>query len=483
MKSAALTLGTVAILCVVAVIAYRLLRPRNDEPGGFRDWVKNPDYKDAIADYFAAREALKVPDNISNDEIQKMVDRLFVSEDEDFNFDRLQLVGSKAVPMLIKALEDPRTTSTKFDDRVHAFGAKSPFERIVNLLEPIASDDTVQALARYIDHEDDHFRKHAAMAIGNIGNSECITPMLKALNDDNDYVRSWAMMGIQSGIKAKRCRREFLDEMFPVLTKLLNRDDDSSNDSAPKLLLEIDPDQALKVLLSAEYFSSENRKVHYIIRALTAARQKIRHDTLLPFLESVKPVANQYPYYYHYAEALKAYACNPDASAEQLFRLELTSSNKRVREAASEALAILSGVTDARKIVFEAIESQGFEQLSLPQQHYYAVFIYDAEVNNGGHSQYFVNSSGQHWKSALEGLKAIGAAARAEILHKATLLFGAAGPSVHNDSRHRQLASFSTEQQTSLDELNSQYYACDENISALLDQYTIQNKEHFSARK
>ena len=49
-----------------------------------------------------------------------------------------------------------------------------------------------------------------------------------------------------------------------------------------------------------------------------------------------------------------------------------------------------------REFVFDALGSHGFEQLSVPQQHYYAVFAYDAEVNHGGHAQYFVNSPGDH---------------------------------------------------------------------------------------
>jgi len=483
MKYAAITVGVVVALAIVGFIAYRFLKPRNKEFGGFRDWVKNPDYKQAASDYFAAREALEVPDDISDDEIQQMVDRLFVQKDEDFNFDRLKLVGVKAVPMLIEALENPKTASTQFGDGGHALDAKSPFERIVDLLEPIGPADAVQPLAKYIDHEDDHFRKHAAIALGAIGTSECIAPMLKALDDDDDYVRSYAMMGIERGIDANRCTEEFLNAMFPALTKLLNRDDGSVSRTAPELLLAIDTDRALPVLLSPEYFSIKNEEVHYIIRALTAAGQKISHDTLLPFLKAVKPLVNKYPHDYDYAEALKAYAHNPDASAEQIFRTELKSSKRKVQEAAAEALAVLSGVTNAREVVFDALDNQGFDELLRPQRHYYAVFIYDAEVNNGGHSQYFVNSSGDHWKSALEGLKAIGANARAKILHEATSLFGAEGPSVDSDSRHRQLARFSKQQDKSLDELDSRYYSCDENIEALLAQYALKNKEHFTAQK
>jgi hypothetical protein len=248
-------------------------------------------------------------------------------------------------------------------------------------------------------------------------------------------------------------------------------------------LLAIDTDCAMLVLLSPEHFTLENREVHYIIRALNEAGHKIPHDRLLPFLRAVKPLSDKYPHNYAYAAALLAYAHHPDPSAEQTLRNELDSSNKEVQRAAAEALAALFGLTDARQFVMDAEENHGFEHLSPPQQHYLAVFFYNAEVNNGGHSQYFVNSSGDHWKSALEGLKEIGAEERAGILQKATALFGAAGPSVDNDPRHRQLAAFSEEQDKAVDELDRKYYGCGENIEALLAQYTLKNREHFRAEE
>jgi len=70
--------------------------------------------------------------------------------------------------------------------------------------------------------------------------------------------------------------------------------------------------------------------VHYILRALNAAGCTIPHQTLLPFLNAVKPLSGQYPYEYSYAEALLAYARNPDASADELLRSELNSANASV---------------------------------------------------------------------------------------------------------------------------------------------------------
>jgi len=52
MKDTAVTFGIVAVLIGVGVIACRFLKART---GGFRDWVKSLDFKQAAADYLTAR--------------------------------------------------------------------------------------------------------------------------------------------------------------------------------------------------------------------------------------------------------------------------------------------------------------------------------------------------------------------------------------------------------------------------------------------
>lgn len=474
--------GAVILLVLVAcgALIIHFFKPRKHRLVGFREYVKNPDLKREMADYHAVRESLRVPDDISDAEIRRMVDRLFVHADDDFNFDRLELVGARAVPILVEALDKPETWKTTFPEGGHVFDPGSPFERICRLLDPFGPAEAARSLSKYAAHPQDRFRQLTALALGSIGTRECITPVRKALADEDDSVRSHAMMGILRGIDANRCEQEFLNEMFPVVTTLLNRDSHSTGGHAPRVLLAIDTKRALPVLLSPECFTPGNERVHYIIRALNESGQRIPHDVLLPFIEAVRPLVADYPHDYDYAEALKAYAINPDDMTEATLRVELSSANDKIQEYAAEGLAILSGVPDARGVAFDALDRMGFDALPAPQKYYCAIFIYDAEVRNGGHAQYFVNSSGGNWEVAIGGLVAIGATAKAGILREATSLFGSDGPSEDNDERHRQLAGLSQQQDETLETLDRKYYACEENIEALLAQYALSHREHFT---
>lgn len=456
------------------------------QKAGFREMVKKPElWKETqrkLNEREAARQSLSVPDDISDAEIREMVERLFVHEDKDFNYDRLKLVGERAKPFLLEALNDPRV-ARRFSSGDLSFGPDFPLERICGLLMELDPPAAAKALAAYAEHESDEHRKHAAIVLGEIGTSACIEPILKLLDDEDDYVRSYAMMGIERGIKKGSSTQEFLKAVFPALVKLLDRRDKSVGGEAPVLLLEIDQDKAPPILLSEKYFTITNRELHYIIEALNESGEIIPHDKLLPLLKDLKPRIAEYPFDYQYAEALKAYAHNPDSKAEQTFRLELTSTNELVQEAAAESLGILKGVTNPFDIVFEIWKQEGFKGLSKPQKLYWAAIGYDGEVNNGGHSQYFFNSSGDGWKAAIAGLKAIGAKERASILQEALDLFGPTGPPEDRESRHIQLADFTTEQDKVLDKLDTQYYECKENMDALLALYAIKHKEHFVSRK
>lgn len=319
------------------------------------------------------------------------------------------------------------------------------------------------------------------MQLGAIGKSECIPTILEALADDNDYVRSYAMMGIERGIVWEHCSPEFLEAVFPALTKLLDREDRTVSGTAPRLLIAINAERAMSVLLSAEYFTITNKQLCYMIDELNKFSKSIPHDRLLPLLHAVKSQPTEYPYDHVYGAALIAYARNPDDAAEEQFRAAMRSPNKRISESAAKALAVYSGVPDPLNVVLEAEELRGFQSLSAPRKHYCAIYYYDFEMNNGGHMQYFCNESGNYWKWAIRGLREIESPERCKILQRGVAQFEPDDPSADTPTRLEQLACFTPEQIEALKKLDEAYYACEENVSVLLCLYAIKHKEHFIA--
>ncbi|MEZ6044696.1 MAG: hypothetical protein R3C11_03750 [Planctomycetaceae bacterium] len=231
----------VVIIALILFLVWKKRRARTqDQFGGFQEWVKNPDFKKSygmfIEDREQARQALKVPANISPAEIQKMVNQLFVEEDFHFNYDKLELLGPKAVPFLTKALQNPKAAK-RFNPGAFKFTPDTPLQRICKLLEPHAPEVVLRGLSRYVDHSDNYVVKFVGGELGRLGQLECISPVLVLLNHEDDYVRSHTMNGISIGLRDNSCSAEFLQGVYPGLIKLLKRDDKSMSGNAPQLML------------------------------------------------------------------------------------------------------------------------------------------------------------------------------------------------------------------------------------------------------
>ena len=62
--------------------------------------------------------------------------------------------------------------------------------------------------------------------------------------------------------------------------------------------------------------------------------------------------------------------------------------------------------------------------MSEPERVFVAVWTLEADVNNGGFDQYYVNSSGDYAWFAPQALRAVGAEKTAEIVEQANTAFG-----------------------------------------------------------
>lgn len=420
--------------------------------GGFWDWVKNPDYRRATNEFMQRREAASVPADISDRQLRRMVRRLFRERNKNFNFERLQKVGPRLIPFLLEALDDPGV-AIRFIHPEHPLLPQSPFERICELLEPFGAAEAVGPLTRFLDHGDADVRRIAGFQLARIGTAACAAPVIRALRDRDTEVRAHALLGLAYAVSAARSAPAFREAIYAEVAACL--DDDETAEHAPDALLRIDRVRGADLLLSSRYFTASYPHIHDVLEALNRDDVRVPHAILLPLLAELKSLHNGYPNSIAYGESLIAYALNPDQHAEDTIVSELASTEVRVRQDAAKAYGILHGVPEAISVVLDANRNCGIDRLSKPQADCYAVFSYDAEVLNGGHAQYFANSSGDHWRYAVEGLGAIAAYQVRGILQKGIELFGPEGPSTDTWTRAEQLAAFDESQDEALKQLDT----------------------------
>ena len=111
------------------------------------------------------------------------------------------------------------------------------------------------------------------------------------------------------------------------------------------------------------------------------------------------------------------------------------------------------------------------ERFSYPQRLIFAVDSYMAEVYNGGHDQFFFNSTGVVWKDALEGLEVIGAQEAAAILRRMIKRFEG-GISDDADERRKMMDAL---EDGIFEEDDQAFYDMSDNIDELEKMYIQQN--------
>ena len=474
------SLGAMVALCLIVYWSSRssLFPQTGAVPESMYGGRSGAEIRDAFE-----TERKRESDLFSDMDLERMVGRLFEASDPGRkNFHGLLYAGTRPVPFLLKALEDPRTATTVFPGKPFDPIEISPFSRICSLLEESAPAEAVRPLTPYLEHPDPAFRREAASLLARIGTSECLEPVKKALADKDEMVREFTLMGLQGGLKAQRRDATFLSGVFPAVEALLTAGNYKVRGPAG-VLAEIDSEKAAPILESPRYFSARNPQLREVLEALDRKELKVPRTILLPLLAELEPLAQDEGVpALNYAAALILYARNPDDRAGSRFESLIRSRNSTVASAAARGLEILAGIR-AHEAVWKACDERGFTAMSRPQQFYYAVELYRDEVDNGGHEQYFYNDDSDLYETAIEGLRAIGAPEKAQILSNASSAFAPLGPARANQARRLQMEGFGQLQEGIFRTADKRFYASEreagKGVDVLLTLYALKHREDF----
>jgi hypothetical protein len=112
---------------------------------------------------------------------------------------------------------------------------------------------------------------------------------------------------------------------------------------------------------------------------------------------------------------------------------------------------------------------------SRPQRLVLAMHLYLSEVNNGGHDQFFWNSSGIAWSDAAEGFRAIKSANVAKLIDEAVRRLGGA-PDPNQVKRDKAMQKLAPE----FDDLDDRFYDIDAaGIEAKIKAYILRQPDAF----
>lgn len=355
---------------------------------------------------------------------------------------------------------------------------EAPFHRACDLLGDTPPDAAVPLLAPFLNDTDDSIRKEAALAIGKTGSPEIVPHIRKALADPEEYVRGYALMGLSWAAKeTKSLRPGVASQLYPDVKRVVEKG--LNGDESAEILVVFDPAAAKEFFLSADFFRADSKILHEALGALGNASVQVPAERLETLIAELRASKLEYPQDYALREALQLLGKHRRPADRALLDSLTSHRNGEVASGASQGLLAWHGLEEFQTRLWKKEEEKGYAGLSRPQQHYGSVLMFDGEVCNGGLDQYFLNSSGDQWRDALEGLKAMKDDKRAAILEKAAAKFGQAGPSTERGKRMDQLSELIRKDEASFEGLNDEYYDIEPPVEVMLNRYVLANPDAF----
>jgi HEAT repeat protein len=474
--------GFVAVVSVV--IGFVVRRNASNRSWGFKELVKHPELRaEMYGDEQAVQREAHAAQIWSEAQIARAV-RHFAFEvktsQEGWGEKAiLDSLGARVHPAIIAILKDASVRAKLTVPTGTFLQPEAPLNRLCDLLDKHPPSAVVEPLVPFLADPTSRIRKDVALVIGNVGLPESVAPLRKAFADPDEYVRSYALIGLKRAMEEERLDERCQRELFDDLQELIARGENA--DKAAGLLLEFDAARATEFFLSPAIFKSSSRSLHHALEAMAEEEIPVPRDRLLALISELEASPLEYPRTYTLAGALRLLGQHQQEEDRALLEARTSHAEERVAEGAAAGLIASHGLEGFRERLWDKEDEEGFAALSVPQQHFSAVTMLDSEVNNGGLEQYFVNSSGDHWRDALAGLEAMGFRRRLAHFKEAVKKFGENGPSTDREIRQQQVAKLVRADEAVFDALEegNEGDGTPEVVDLLAKRYAIQHAEAF----
>jgi hypothetical protein len=470
-------------LVVIAVLAFIMARRSNRSDWGFKDVVKNPKYWRGVQeDWEQVNSEARAAQNWDDEKVASFTN-LFVFEATSSRAawsegKILKSLGERTHPIVLGLLRDSSLYGRLVKPTGKDLVPEAPFNRACDLLGDSPGAEAVEVLAPYLNDPSKEIRQDAILSIAKTG-AATITPFVrKALADKEIFVRSYALMGLQFALKRSGLSASAQTELFPDVLPVLT-DENWIASKAADILYRFNSAKATDYFLSKEVFSAEHPNLHQILKTLANEKISVPRDRLKSLIASLEEQKSEHPKTRALGEALRLLGQQRVEEDREFIRSRMTHPNKYVACGAAEGLLCSFGLEGFDRRILEIEKQSGYESLNEPQRLYGAVFMCDAEIKNGGLAQYFLNSSGDTWREALAGFKAMGFKERFSVLKEAIAKFKNAEPSTDHNIRQDQLSKLYKRNDKIFDALNDRYYKSSEVVEVLATQFVLDNRGSF----
>ncbi|MBX7105544.1 MAG: DUF4375 domain-containing protein [Gemmataceae bacterium] len=419
---------------------------------------------------------VQIPRNPTPTDIERLVAELLDDDKCERAEAILDGIGTKASTALEKAALDPAFHLPCYDRR-----GPSPLQQIMYLLEKHAPSARFETAVKLIESAEDNARKIAASIIGESGRLDAIPLIERLLNDPDGFVRSSVWFGVREVIDK---RPDFRAALYPLYLGQCRQEWTGTLNDAPSNLLNLDEARALADLAGESYLSPDNPVLNRVLEALAVCKAPVPETRIRQLLSWSKPHLNgenPYPHHYIVASCLVLLAKMAGKKAEPEIREWVDCRYEEIQTAVGDALCFLAGLTDPLDFLWRRVEAVGVEELTPSQGVVYFAEVFQAEVCDGGLSQFFGNSSGRYVSETLEALRTLG---HPEALAALETAVAEIGPTATRRDRDTRLAPFADryeELQEKFEAVESKFYKSKGHYELRLRLYMIDHATDFGS--
>lgn len=376
---------------------------------GFRDFFTNRRYRKSLTDDVEALRNIRPPEKPSRRYIDDLVAKMLQDDGDPLVQRELSLIGAAAVPSLLAALRDPRIRSADVEESWQPYSA---LDSSLELLAHHAGQELLGICETLVRSPSASVRKRAATHLASTGRADAIPILQELMRDDDPYVRSSVLCGIDRAIQEERAQADFRSSAYHLVLEQLDQDWGVASNESASSLVRLDRERASRDLASERWLDLSNPNLHMLLEACNDARISLPASRVRRLLDEVLPEATKespYPYADEVTVgALRALVLVEPEDARSLADSLRNHENQTIQIGAARALVDMTGVSDPIRVVLDIESDKGFEQLSHEQRVVYCAFLFDAEIRNGGLTQFFSNGSGDHTAETLASLEELG---------------------------------------------------------------------------
>lgn len=478
----------ISLLLIVAAVLFFWSKSRRREINSFWDVVRNPEAMPDLDAFHREVDDAAASLAGSPTKIAALVDYFVFeaksSRDVWTELRTLAKLGSKAYPRALEILRDPslKERLTALVEQEESLTLpEAPINRLCEIFDQDAPPprEAAALLVPYLSSDSEEIRKSAALIIGSIGSADSLPDLRRALTDEDEYVRSYALMGIKRALSGDRIDASSKDRFFELVAGMWPSNTSfAACDDIPQILLTLDRDRATSYLLSDELFSVGFEPIWRILEALNEESVEVPRERILAIIEGANQKALKYPMANVLEQALPLLGAHRNDEDLPMLERMLKHDDDNVSRGATEALYRFHRYHDQIRDPWSAVEQHGWDALTTAEKHVCAIEQLDAEVNNGGFAQYYFNSSGDHWQDALKGLEKIGAERRHRVMLATIEKFGDSKPAADRDTRTSQLSVVVRKKEDPFSEQDKAWYGLeDEKLDRLIFKYNLTNQE------